>query len=412
MRCGAPMATRRVAGGARAVRAGVQRPIRCGSARQSEGTGWPPPRRRPAVRPSRRGRSAARWRQCSRCHYIGRLPNPDNAVTAKLSERNRAYRTPVVQPRSRGLHVHAALQVRPDGHDQPRSRDRTFDRAGLADTHQLARLDAPVHLAENDHRLRRQLRLDPAGGTDRQDIVNEPREVISMTSWSNRSLPRARQHSVALQGRLSGKSVEARARRRPGTRTQLIVGGPAARRSRAGRPRKSWRRESDGAGDIVVGGRHNSVKKKHRCPPLAPPGVLRPPSALHRASSRRRAARREERRPCAAERPAPRSPSSKLSRSSALSSHAHRRPRRPCMGRRSSARVPGDRAAGPPGARRLRFGVLHLRPSEPIPSGRPRAGRLLWSLDSRQLRGTHRARRGGASAVQAETLGGSTRGRG
>ena len=41
------------------------------------------------------------------------------------------------------------------------------------DTHQLARLDAPAHLAENHHRLRRQLRLDPAGRTDRQDMLRK-----------------------------------------------------------------------------------------------------------------------------------------------------------------------------------------------------------------------------------------------
>ena len=56
---------------------------------------------------------------------------------------------------AQALHVYAALQARPDGHNQPRSRDRTFDRAGLTDTHQLACLDAPVHLAENHDRLRR-----------------------------------------------------------------------------------------------------------------------------------------------------------------------------------------------------------------------------------------------------------------
>ena len=75
------------------------------------------------------------------------------------------------QPKSGGLHVHAALQVRPVGHDQPRSRDRTFDRAGLTDAHPPARLDGPGHLAENQHRLRRQLRLDPAGWTDRQNML-------------------------------------------------------------------------------------------------------------------------------------------------------------------------------------------------------------------------------------------------
>ena len=36
---------------------------------------------------------------------------------------------------AQALHVHAALQARTDGHNQPRCRDRTFDRAGLADTH-------------------------------------------------------------------------------------------------------------------------------------------------------------------------------------------------------------------------------------------------------------------------------------
>ena len=75
---------------------------------------------------------------------------------------------PVVPPRSCGLYVHAALHVRPVGHDQPRSRDRTFVRAGLADAHPLARPDAPAHLAENHDRLRRQLhldhRLDPPSG--------------------------------------------------------------------------------------------------------------------------------------------------------------------------------------------------------------------------------------------------------
>ena len=34
-----------------------------------------------------------------------------------------------------------------------------------------ARPDAPAHLAENDDRLRRQLRLDPAGWTHRQDML-------------------------------------------------------------------------------------------------------------------------------------------------------------------------------------------------------------------------------------------------
>ena len=74
---------------------------------------------------------------------------------------------------AQALHVHAALQARAAGHNQPRRRDRSFDRAGLADTHQLARLDAPLHLAENHHRLRRQLRLDPAGRTDRQDMLRQ-----------------------------------------------------------------------------------------------------------------------------------------------------------------------------------------------------------------------------------------------
>ena len=54
----------------------------------------------------------------------------------------------------RRLHVHATLQLRPVGHDQPRRRDRTFDQAGLTDAHLLARPDVPVHLAENHHRLR------------------------------------------------------------------------------------------------------------------------------------------------------------------------------------------------------------------------------------------------------------------
>ena len=38
------------------------------------------------------------------------------------------------------------------------------------------------------------------------------------------------------------------ARRRPGTRTPAECGGPAAGRSRVGRPRESWHRESDGGG--------------------------------------------------------------------------------------------------------------------------------------------------------------------
>ena len=59
----------------------------------------------------------------------------------------------------------------PSAMAKPRSRDSTFDRAGVADTHQLARPDAPVHLAENHDRLRRQLRLDPAGRTDGQDML-------------------------------------------------------------------------------------------------------------------------------------------------------------------------------------------------------------------------------------------------
>ena len=74
---------------------------------------------------------------------------------------------------AQALHVHAALQARAVGHNQPRNRDRTFDRASLADTHQLARLDAPAHLAENHHQLRRQPRLDPAGWTDRQDMLRQ-----------------------------------------------------------------------------------------------------------------------------------------------------------------------------------------------------------------------------------------------
>ena len=79
------------------------------------------------------------------------------------------------------LHVHAAPQARAVGHNQPRSRDRTFDRAGVADTHQLARLDAPLHLAENRHRLRRQLRLDPAGWTERQDMLRQLDHPVDLT---------------------------------------------------------------------------------------------------------------------------------------------------------------------------------------------------------------------------------------
>ena len=143
-------------------------------------------------------------RPCEWCTADPPPPRDDDQPTAGVFTREAQGRVDgnrrtlrLCQPK--GLHVYAALQARAVGHNQPRSRDRTFDRAGLADlngrvktgqydqlvilagfgcppradTHQLARMDAPIHFAENHHRLPRQLRLDPAGWADRQDMLRQ-----------------------------------------------------------------------------------------------------------------------------------------------------------------------------------------------------------------------------------------------
>ena len=117
-------------------------------------------------------------RPCEWCTVDPPPPRDDDQPTAGVFTREAQGRVDgnrrtlrLCQPK--GLHVYAALQARAVGHNQPRSRDRTFDRAGLADTHQLARMDAPIHLAENHHGLPRQLRLGPAGWADRQDMLRQ-----------------------------------------------------------------------------------------------------------------------------------------------------------------------------------------------------------------------------------------------
>ena len=63
-------------------------------------------------------------------------------------------------------------------------------------------------------------------------------------------------------GRLLGTSAEHTHEGRPGRRTPIDCGGPAAGRSRVGRPRESWHRESGGARDVGVGDRHGAVRNK------------------------------------------------------------------------------------------------------------------------------------------------------
>ena len=69
------------------------------------------------------------------------------------------------------LHVDAAAEVRAFGDRNARSGDVAVHRAVVADVDLLARGDVAGDFAQNDDRLREDLRLDPAVRSDGEDVL-------------------------------------------------------------------------------------------------------------------------------------------------------------------------------------------------------------------------------------------------